>query len=58
MPGRRVRAELINHEFLFGCGVFWLADLLDPATPPEKKEILEKYSQAWSELFNYGTLPF
>ena len=58
MPGRKVRVELKNHEFLFGCGVFWLADLLDPATPPEYKALLEKYWEAWSELFNYGTLPF
>jgi len=58
MPGRKVHAELKNHEFLFGCGVFWLADLLDPATPPKYKELLEVYWEAWSELFNYGTLPF
>jgi len=58
MPGRKVRAELQSHEFLFGCGVFWLAELLDPATPPEFKTLLEKYWEAWSELFNYGTLPF
>ena len=24
MPGRKVQAELKNHEFLFGCGNFWL----------------------------------
>ena len=58
MPGRRVSVELKNHEFLFGCGIFWLAELLDPSTPPRQKELLEKYWQAWSELFNYGTLPF
>ena len=43
MPGRKVRVELKNHEFLFGCGVFWLAELLDPATPPEYRALLEKY---------------
>ena len=58
MPGRKVRVELKNHEFLFGCGVFWLAELLDPAIPPEYRALLEKYWEAWSELFNYGTLPF
>lgn len=58
MPGRKVEVELQNHEFLFGCGIFWLMDLLDPATPPEKKELLQRYWDAWSEIFNYGTLPF
>ena len=58
MPGRKVRAELKSHEFLFGCGVFWLAELLDPATPPGIRERLQVYWDAWSELFNFGTLPF
>ncbi len=58
MPGRKVEVELKNHEFLFGCGIFWLMDLLDPGTPPKKKEQLQIYWDAWSEIFNYGTLPF
>lgn len=58
MPGRKVHAELKQHEFLFGTGVFWTMDLLDPATPPQERERFEKYWQAWSEVFNYGTLPF
>jgi len=58
MTGRKVKAELKRHEFLFGCGIFWLMDMLNPHTPPEKRELLQKYWEAWSELFNYGTLPF
>ncbi len=58
MAGQTVRAELKKHEFLFGCGVFWLMDLLNPSVPPHRKEVLAKYWEAWSELFNYGTLPF
>ena len=58
MSGQKVRIELKQHEFMFGCGVFWLMDLLDPATPSEKKERLQIYWDAWSEIFNYGTLPF
>lgn len=58
MPGVKVHAELSQHEFLFGCGVFWLMDLLDPATPPQIKERIQIYWDAWKELFNYGTLPF
>ncbi|MBR5288478.1 MAG: endo-1,4-beta-xylanase [Clostridia bacterium] len=56
--GQVVRANLIRHEFLFGCGIFWLADLLSPETTPARKAVLETYWEAWSELFNYGTLPF
>ena len=58
MPGRKVEVELKRHEFMFGTGVFWVMDLLDPATPPEKRARLEKMWDAWQELFNFGTLPF
>jgi len=58
MPGQSVTAELTQHEFLFGCGVFFLIDLLSPDTPPQVKERLEGMYQSWLELFNYGTLPF
>lgn len=58
MPGQTVEVELQKHEFLFGCGVFWAVQLTDPATPAEKRPYLEKLWEAWSELFNYGTLPF
>ena len=58
VAGRKVEVELKKHEFLFGCGVFWAVQLADPATPAEKRPYLEKLWEAWSELFNYGTLPF
>lgn len=58
MPGQKIEVELQKHEFLFGCGVFWAVPLADPATPAEKRPYLEKLWEAWSELFNYGTLPF
>lgn len=58
MPGVKMEAELRQHEFMFGTGVFWVMDLLDPATPPEKRAHLEKQWEAWQELFNFGTLPF
>lgn len=58
VAGQKVEVELKKHEFLFGCGVFWAVQLADPATPAEKRPYLEKLWEAWSELFNYGTLPF
>ncbi len=58
IAGRDVRAEQTKHAFLFGCGCFELAPLLDPATPPERKAVLQVIWDAWKELFNYGTLSF
>lgn len=63
-----VQVELVNHQFLFGCGAF---DSL-PATSdvnvrkadayidkkfPEKS-FFEDRMNNWLEVFNYGTLPF
>lgn len=58
MPGRKVEAELKQHEFMFGTGIFWLMDLLDPATAPERKERLQDVWGKWQAVFNFGTLPF
>ena len=58
MPGRKVEIELTKHEFLFGTGVFWLNEMLDPATAPERRAFLEACWDAWQELFNFGTLAF
>lgn len=58
MPGRKVQLDLTRHEFLFGCGVFWVNELADPNTPPERKAYLESLWESWATLFNYGTLSF
>lgn len=41
MAGRKVHLELKKHAFLFGCGIFWLAELLDPGASPERKDLLQ-----------------
>jgi len=56
--GQKVRARLVNHEFLFGTGAFWVMDYLKSGNAPAKQELLEKTWDSWSRLFNYGTLPF
>ncbi len=58
LAGRRVRATLKKHEFKFGCNIFWLPGLLDPRTPPERREHIQRMWESWSALFNFGTLPF
>lgn len=63
-----IKAKLVNHKFLFGCGAF---DTL-PATSEEDMGVLEFYHEnglsqkdfymdrvnKWLDIFNYGTLPF
>ena len=58
MAGRKVTVDLQKHAFLFGCNIFWLSGLLDPATPPSRKAYLQGLWESWSALFNFGTLPF
>ncbi|MBQ4620235.1 MAG: endo-1,4-beta-xylanase [Clostridia bacterium] len=58
MSGRKVRLTLKNHEFKFGCNIFWLSDMLKSGIAPQRKEKLEKMWNSWSALFNFGTLPF
>ena len=58
MAGQTVEAELTRHEFLFGCGAFFVTPLTDPALPPERRALLEKWWESWRTLFNYATLPF
>ena len=58
MPGRKVRMFLKNHEFKFGCNIFWFSEMLKPGIAPERREALEKLWDSWSGVFNFGTLPF
>ena len=54
-----VRCQLVNHEFLFGCGAF---ETVPYANAPRKDEAMsarmEDRMSKWLDLFNYGTLPF
>ncbi len=68
LAGVKVRAELVNHEFLFGSGAFdslsatdegdhgYIAFYEDKINPDINfyRERMEK----WFALFNYGTIPF
>ncbi len=58
MPGRKVRMTLKNHEFKFGCNIFWFSEMLKPGLTSERREKLEKLWESWSSVFNFGTLPF
>ena len=58
IAGRRVTVELKKHEFKFGSNVFWVTEMLDPATPPARKALLERMWESWSAIFNFGTMSF
>lgn len=58
MPGRKVYAQQMTHEFKFGCNIFWLTGLFDPQLPDVQKAHLRRMWEDWSALFNFGTLPF
>jgi len=47
----KVTAEMLQHDFLFGCGLLNLNSY-------QSKMLNEKYEQYFLELFNYATLPF
>jgi GH35 family endo-1,4-beta-xylanase len=46
-----VHAELLDHEFLFGCNIY----MFDRYKLPEQNAI---YKKRFAELFNFATLPF
>lgn len=49
------RAELTNHDFLFGCGAF---DALPLTNEKKGDTFYEERMRKWLELYNYGTMSF
>ena len=58
MAGRKVRARLVNHEFKFGCNIFFLPAMFDECVPVQRREQIRAMWESWHALFNFGTLPF
>ena len=58
LANRRVRAELVRHEFLFGTGGFFFVPLANGPASAEKKEYYRQIYAKWKSVFNYATLPF
>lgn len=54
---KEIRAELKDHEFLFGTGGFFTT-VLASRTGGEKQPYLERIYEEWKQTFNYATLPF
>ena len=57
LAGKKLRFTQTNHEFLFGCGAFDLNEFY-ATTDPVRKTFLQERIDLWTDLFNYGTLPF
>jgi len=55
LAGVKLHIEQTSHDFLFGCGVF---DALPAANNKKGDAFCLERVQEWTELFNYGTLPF
>ena len=57
--GKRVRAEMKRHEFLFGLGLFSVVPYVSgEMTDPRQRERFEVKYAAWKDLVNACTLPF
>lgn len=65
----KINANLVNHEFLFGCGAFealhytnvsrkQAGNLTGASEKITDQKILDDRMNRWLDLFNYGTLPF
>lgn len=54
LANRDVKIKLVNHEFLFGCGAF---DTLFRTSDDADDFIIDRVNK-WTDLYNYGTLPF
>lgn len=57
LKGKKLKLQMTNHEFLFGCGAF---DSLAYANPVEgvDRAFIEDRVNKWLDVYNYGTLPF
>ncbi len=57
LKNRKIRADQISSEFLFGCGAFDTLEIVKPKSE-ESKAFFEDRMGKFLQLFNYGTLPF
>ena len=57
LTGKKLRFTQTNHEFLFGCGAFDFNEFY-ATTDSDQKAFLQERIDLWTDLFNYGTLPF
>lgn len=57
LAGARLQLKQTNHEFLFGCGAFDINEFY-ATEDSARKAFLQERVNIWTDLYNYGTLPF
>lgn len=57
LAGAGLRLRQTNHEFLFGCGAFDINEYY-ATEDSARKAFLQERVNIWTDLYNYGTLPF
>ena len=57
VANKKLRLRQTNHAFLFGCGAFDINAHFE-FDNPEFKKITAERMDLWTDVFNYGTLPF
>lgn len=57
IAGARLQLKQVGHEFLFGCGAFDINEYF-ATQDPARKAFLQERVDIWTDLYNYGTLPF
>ena len=58
LANKKVHVSLKKHKFLFGCGAFESIPFSNAKKDEEWYPRIEKICNEWTNLFNYGTLPF
>ncbi len=68
LAGKDIKIRQTGHEFLFGCGAFDVLPLTAPEGGPNLamyegdrakfKEMFQDRMNKWTDVFNFGTLPF
>ncbi|WP_138419640.1 endo-1,4-beta-xylanase [Aquibacillus sediminis] len=59
LAGKNITLKQINHEFLFGCGIFDVIELANKnGSSSDRLAYLEDKLNKFLDVFNFGTLPF
>lgn len=58
VKGKEVSLRLVNHQFLFGCGIFDTIEVANKSVPTDRLAFLEDKLDKFLDVFNFATLPF
>ncbi|MBT2655846.1 endo-1,4-beta-xylanase [Bacillus sp. ISL-18] len=58
VKGKDVSLRLVNHQFLFGCGIFDTIEVANKSVTADRLAFLEDKLDKFLDVFNFATLPF